>query len=72
MNRLDDVATITALPTSWTVDAAQARLLAVDVDLDGRVVERLLELDVAEEGDALHLGGDLLRRAAGRCPGRCR
>ena len=40
---------------------AQARLLAVDLDLDGGVVELLLELDVAEEGDALHLAGDLLR-----------
>ena len=40
---------------------AQARLLAVDVDLDGRVVELLLELDVAEEGDPPHLPGDLLR-----------
>ena len=43
------------------LDAAEPRLLAIDVDLDGRVVELLLELDVAEEGDALHVGGDLLR-----------
>ena len=52
--------------------AAQARLLAVDLDLDGRVVELLLELDVAEEGDALHLGGDLFRVLPDQSPGRCR
>ena len=41
--------------------AAQPRLLAVDLDLDGGVIELLLELDVAEEGDPPHLAGDLLR-----------
>ena len=58
MNRLDEVAITTALATSSTVDAAQAGLLAVDLDLDRGVVELLLELHVAQGGDLLH------RRAA--------
>ena len=40
---------------------AQARLLAVDLDLDGGIIELLLELDVAQEGNILHPGDDLLR-----------
>ena len=52
--------------------AAQPRLLAVDVDLDGRVVELLLELDVAEEGDPPHLARRSYPRAAGPGRDRCR
>ena len=39
----------------------EPRFLAVDRDLDARVVELLLEQDVAEERDAFHRGGDLFR-----------
>jgi hypothetical protein len=42
-------------------DTAQARQLAVDLDLERGVVERLLEADIAEEGIALQLGGDFFR-----------
>ena len=42
-------------------DADQPRQLAVDLDLDRGIVERLLEADVAEEGDALQLAGDFFR-----------
>ena len=40
--------------------AAQPRFLAVDRHFDARVVERLLELDVAEGRDATHVRSDFL------------
>ena len=53
-------------------DADQPRQLAVDLDLDRGVVERLLEADVAEVGDALQLRRRSSPRACGPRRNRCR
>ena len=70
--RLDEVAATTERATSWAVTPLSPRALAVDLDADGRIVERLAVLEVAQRRDLRQLGRGASRRRRGRRRGSAR
>ena len=64
MKRLDEVAATSERPTCSTVKPELPGALAINVDVDGRIIERLTELQIAQARNLLHLGQHLIGEGA--------